>query len=162
MLVLHYVLASDMIRHILYTVNIHWRGGVLPPCPDAVNSYILSSSASARLGSLSMYDAVRSKNVQRSPCVVTLRNALTPRPWYTRASPRRMGFGLSGSGPIQRRRGIVNTRRRLYVRAGLEEKTDLERVGNRSRRCRVCARPQVRAVVPLSSPWKRALSIKRS
>ena len=40
-----------------------------------------------------------STKVHNSPWVVTLRNALTPRPRYIRARPASMGLGFAGSGP---------------------------------------------------------------
>ena len=54
-----------------------------------------------------------SKSVQRRPCVVMLRSALTPRPRYNLPIPANKGLGLVGSGPTGIRGGYINIRTKL-------------------------------------------------
>ena len=50
-------------------------------------------------GKPSIYLETKSNSVHNNPWVVTLRNALTPRPRYMRVIPAIKGFGALGSGP---------------------------------------------------------------
>ena len=50
-------------------------------------------------GRLSICLDTKSNNVHSNPWVVILRNALTPRPRYIRATPASRGLGALGSGP---------------------------------------------------------------
>jgi len=69
-------------------------------------------------GRLSICMDAKSYSVHNNPCVVTLRNALTPRPRYIRAIPAIRGFGAAGSGPISHVRPV---RRRASDRRASDE-----------------------------------------